>query len=203
MSSGIVGRRTQEERTTLSRKRILDSAVHLLHTEGYASTTTVRIQEAAGVSRGRLLHQFPSRDALLLAAVDHLVTGRANELKSRTDWPSHPAERIDRAVEAMWNSYQQPYYWAATELWLSARSNPDLREELLPQERRLGQLVKAANDAFFGESLSALPGYPMLRDLLNTSMRGVALTYALEARDPDTDPHLGDWKEIAHLMLHV
>ena len=32
-------------------------------------------------------------------------------------------------------------------------------------------------------------------------MRGVALTYAIDPRDPTTDPHLGLWKRTARSML--
>jgi hypothetical protein len=32
-------------------------------------------------------------------------------------------------------------------------------------------------------------------------MRGVALTYAIEPRDPHSDPHLAEWKELAVTML--
>ena len=68
------GRR--EERTATSRARILEAAVACLVESGYAGATTLRIQARAGVSRGRLLHHFPSRDQLLVAASHHLATER-------------------------------------------------------------------------------------------------------------------------------
>lgn len=193
--------RAVQERSLSSRRRILDAAVEVLVEEGFANATTVRIQREAGVSRGGLLHHFPSRDALVVAAVHHLAAERVREQGERTDWPDDPAERIAAAVTAMWSTYAQPYFWASVELWVAARSHDDLRAALLPAERELGAMVRASTDAFFGPALAARPLYPRVRELLNTSMRGVALSYAFDPRDPRTDPHLGDWIETAAQLL--
>ena len=42
---------------------------------------------------------------------------------------------------------------------------------------------------------------PDLRELLFTSMRGVALVYAFESRPAATDPHLVMWKRLATRWL--
>jgi AcrR family transcriptional regulator len=194
-------KRTQRERSEISRRRVLDAAVTVLNTEGYSAASTLRIQQEAGISRGRLLHQFPSRDALLVAAVQHLAASRVEDLRYRWHWSDDPLERIDQAVDTMWSTYHQPYFWAATELWLAARSNEELRLALLPEERRLGRLVRDAADAFFGAELSARPRYREVREILIAAMRGIALTYAVEPRDPHSDPHLDEWRGLAVAML--
>jgi AcrR family transcriptional regulator len=77
-------------------------------------------QHRAEVSRGRLLDHFPSRTALLVAAADHLV-----ETRFGLDGPvpaaapggaAGPEGRLDRAADAMWRTFHQPYFWAAMEL---------------------------------------------------------------------------------------
>lgn len=194
-------RRTQRERSDETRARILDAAIEALSEHGYAGATTLRIQSVAGVSRGRLLHHFPSRDALLVAAVQHLAREMIDAAAAEREWPADPAERIDAAVETMWLAYRQRFFWAASELWLAARAHPDLRAALLPAERQLGAHVREITDAFFGADLAATAGFAELRDVLNTSMRGVALTYTFAPRDPDTDPHLASWKKLARGLL--
>lgn len=189
--------RGEQERSRVAKKRILDAALKVLVETGYSGATTLRIQEEAGVSRGRLLNYFPSRDALLVAAVHHLTAEPVLDLGSRTDWPDNKIERISAAVETMWATYAQPYFWASMELWLAARSRDDLRAALLPAERTMGAMVRESTDSFFGGELTNHVGYPELRELLNTSMRGVALTYALERRTPTEDPHLDVWKKLA------
>jgi AcrR family transcriptional regulator len=186
-----------------TRARILDAAVEILFEEGYAGASTLRIQKRAGLSRGGLLHQFASREDLLVAAVSHLTTARVGALVGERDWPDSPAARIGAAVDTMWAQYRQPFFWVSVELWLAARHDPSIARALGPLERELGGLVRASTASFFGADLAAHPAYPLLTELLMTSMRGVALTYALEPdRDPDLDPHLGPWTSLAchHLL---
>jgi AcrR family transcriptional regulator len=197
-----IGRR--EARTATSRARILDAAVACLVESGYAGATTLRIQARAGVSRGRLLHHFPSRDQLLVAASRHLASERLRRTGERIDrlagGLSGP-ERLDRAIELMWETFSEPHFWAAVELWTAARTNEELRAALLPEERELGAAIRAGMDRFYGPELVAHPRYPQVRDLLFTSMRGVGLAYALDHRDPRTEPHLELWKQVARTLL--
>ncbi len=182
-----------DPRSQATQHRILDAAVRALIDHGYAGASTLRIQEIAGVSRGRLLHQFPSRDQLLVAAVQHLATARFETLGAGVDWPTEPARRIEAAVQTMWASYRQEYFWAAMELWMAARCNSGLREALLPAERRLGEKVRLATDLMFGPDLTLLPAYPFIRESINTSMRGVAITYSFDRRPGAGQTHLLDW----------
>ncbi len=190
-------------RSRLTQQHILDTAVEVLIELGYSGASTLKIQERAGVSRGRLLHQYPHRDALLLAAVQHIAEARVAATAGETKWPARPRARADAAVAAMWGTYHQGYFWAATELWLAARHNAALATTLAPNEHALGKAIRDATDALFGPELSAHPRYPELREILNTSMRGVALTYSFDPRDPKSDPHLRTWRALAHRELDL
>jgi AcrR family transcriptional regulator len=198
-------RRTQGERRASSRALILDAAVQALVEHGYSGTTTVMIQELAGVSRGRLLHHFPSREALLVAAAQHLAVERINEMErwfsESSDLDASGDDRIDRAVMLLWRTFRQPYFWAAMELWAVARTNAELRVELATAEHRLGRAIQHVIATMFGPVHSSHPAFAEVRELLFTSMRGVALTYAIDDRDPDTDPHLPIWQRTARRLL--
>src|SRR5215831_19475699 len=74
--------RTQQQRRDETRRALLDAAVESLIEVGFARTTTLEVQRRAAVSRGALLHHFPSKAELLVAAVDHLAKMRAAEMKS-------------------------------------------------------------------------------------------------------------------------
>lgn len=193
--------RAVQERSIDTQARILESAVTALVDHGYSGASTLRIQQIAGVSRGRLLHHFPSRDDLLVAAVAHLTEARIASLADDLVWPDGAGERIDLVVGRMWESFREPYFWASTELWIAARANPRLREALQPHERRLGASITGHLATLFGPALASNSHYVMARDLLITSMRGVALTYAFRPRDELRDPHLAQWRAIARDLL--
>lgn len=197
-------RRSREQRTSDSRQQILDAAVDCLVESGYAHTTTLTIQARAGVSRGRLLHHFPSKETLLVAAAQHLAATRfASEGLAVAELPAaeeDPDARIDRVVDEMWSTYRQPYFWASVELWTAARTDPALAAALLPAERRLGAAIRQTVDGVFEHYLES-ENYPTVREILLTSMRGVAMTYAFDPRDHATDPHLAQWKHLARTLL--
>src|SRR5947207_3557168 len=73
--------RTQQQRREETRRALLDAAVESLIEVGFARTTPVQVQRRAEVSRGALLHHFPSKAELLVAAIAHLAEMRAIELK--------------------------------------------------------------------------------------------------------------------------
>jgi AcrR family transcriptional regulator len=199
------GTRSRALRTADSRALILDAAVACLVEEGYAGASTLAVQARAQVSRGRLLHHFPSRAELLVAAAQHLITTQLGEVEQRAaalmaDEPPGP-ERVDRAIDLMWATFQEPPFWAALELWMAARTDPALRAALRVDEPRLRAALHAVGDVIWGAEITASPLYLDLREMLFTSMRGVALAYAFEERPAATDPHLRLWKRLAHQLL--
>lgn len=198
-------RRSRSERSADSRQLILDATVDCLLENGYARTTTLTIQARAGVSRGRLLHHFPSREGLLVAACQHLASNHLAELESwvavSLDSRGSELDRLDRVIDLFWSTFEQRYFWGAIELWTAARTDERLRSTLMPEERRLGTAVRHVIDALFGPRFSSHPRYPMVREILLTSMRGVAMTYAFDRRDRLTDPHLALWRSIAYLLV--
>jgi TetR/AcrR family transcriptional regulator, transcriptional repressor for nem operon len=54
-----------------SRTRLLNAALHIIRTKGYAATTVDDICREAGVTKGSFFHHFKSKDDLALGAVAH------------------------------------------------------------------------------------------------------------------------------------
>jgi AcrR family transcriptional regulator len=203
--SGRPAARTQLERSGATRALVLDAAVECLVTDGYERTTTLGVQARAGVSRGRLLHHFPSRTSLLVAAAQHLASTRIAEMEQwvAKSYPNSEDQgaRCDRATEMLWETFAQPYFWAAMELWIAARTDPELRSELFATERQLGRAINHVVAAMYGPTLSSHADFDELRELLFTSMRGAALTYAIRVREPSSDPRLPAWRRLARTTL--
>jgi AcrR family transcriptional regulator len=198
---------SRAQRSEDSRAQILDAAVACLVDGGYSGATTLTIQGEAGVSRGRLLHHFPSRDRLLVAAAQHLAVKRVADTEERVlrlldDRPdAGGVERADRVIELLWQSFSEPHFWASVELWTAARSNSEIAEALRPEERRLGGAIRGSMARMFGDELASHPRFKQVRDILLTSMRGAALTYTFDPRDPASDPMLPQWKDLVRALL--
>ena len=54
-----------------SKTRLLDAALTVIRTKGYAATTVDDICQEAGVTKGSFFHHFKSKDELALGAADH------------------------------------------------------------------------------------------------------------------------------------
>jgi TetR/AcrR family transcriptional repressor of nem operon len=54
-----------------ARQKLLDAALSLVRTKGYASTTVDNMCETAGVTKGAFFHHFESKEALGIAAAEH------------------------------------------------------------------------------------------------------------------------------------
>src|SRR5258708_32824900 len=71
-------RRTQAERSETTRKQLLEAAAKLIRQKGFGGLRTIEGASVAGVSRGALMHHFPSKHALVVAVLtyvqaDHLT----------------------------------------------------------------------------------------------------------------------------------
>lgn len=187
-----------QQRAWETRLRIIEAAVACLAEEGYAAATTSRIQARAGVSRGSLLHQFPAKDDLLVAAVQHLAAARTRDLDAH---PERTAGDIDASVDALWETLHGPLFAATLELWVAAKNNTELAAALAPQEHELGRSIRAAIADMFGPELAAHEKFGDFVSLMLAGMRGVALTYTFERRDHHLDPNLDAWKRLAHSYL--
>jgi AcrR family transcriptional regulator len=133
-------RAEQKERT---RTLLLDAAIDCLLQDGYARTTTQRIQDRAGVSRGALLHHFQRKSDLLTAALHRVADQQVTALRAVVDSEDPSPEAFRRTVLAIRGAMSGPAFQAALELWLAARTSEELRASLLPAERRLGAEVRA------------------------------------------------------------
>ena len=67
------------------RQRLLDATVECLVERGWSGTSTTLVSERAGVSRGAQLHHFPTKNDLVVAAVEHLSEQRGEELQRAAD----------------------------------------------------------------------------------------------------------------------
>ena len=190
-------RRTQAQRRAATRAALVRATVEALVELGYAGTTTQEVQRRAGVSRGALTHHFATKSELVLAAVDELYEEFSRSVReAAAGLPAEPTARVREGIELVWQRFHGTLFVATMELWTAARTDPELRAALLPHERRLGaQLRRLAIDVF-GEDVARHPRAEALYQVLLTSMRGQAMTYALQPDAPRTGPHLQHWRTI-------
>jgi AcrR family transcriptional regulator len=189
-------RRTQAERRASTRGALLAATIECLVELGYAGTTTNEVQQRADVSRGALTHHFASKADLLLAAMDLLYEDFSTSIRDAATTLPTGRERIEPAIRLLWDRFNGPLFFAAMELWMAARTDADLRAALLPHERRLGRQLRELAVEVFGVDVAAHPSAEAVYQVLMTSMRGQAMTYALQPGASREGPHLQHWFDL-------
>lgn len=165
--------RTQAQRTAATRAKLLDAAVESLVEQGYSGISTQGIAKRAGVSRGAQLHHFPTKESLVVAAVEHLVDKRLGEiLESRPD-PEY-------GFEALFDAFTGPLFDAALELWVAARTDPALHAAMIPLERKVSDALRTGCLEIMGDRVS-----PDIIDLGIELARGFAVSALM--RTPESD----------------
>ena len=124
----------------MTRLAILEATIKCLLELGYANTTTALIANYAGVSRGAMMHHFPSRMSVMRAVVDHLHQLRLQEyleLMADIDDPQSTLTRqvIRESVEAAWQYVNLPSFLAYQELLSASRTDAELRQVIDPVEK--------------------------------------------------------------------
>jgi AcrR family transcriptional regulator len=158
---------------------------------GYRDTTTAKIQARAGVSRGALTHHFSSKAELLLAAMEELYEQFRRDVRARAQGlPPAGRARLRDAIRLLWGTFDGPLFAAAMELWVAARTDERLREQLLPHERTLGAQLRRLAIEVVGDDVAHRPEVYLT---LLTSMRGHGMTYALMPDAAREGPHLDAW----------
>lgn len=182
-----------------TRALLVETGVGLLIDRGYAGFTTVAVQQAAGLSRGALLHHFPTRDALVTAVIGRLL--ELHEAAAREALRHADGDRVTGAIEAMYAVMRRPAFAAQLELWTAARTDPDLRRLVAQEERRAGHDLARVVDDLFGPELAGHPNFRSIARLTVQVLRGLALTDVLREDDATARQALDDWTGIVHQLL--
>jgi AcrR family transcriptional regulator len=171
----------QAEKSAMTRLSILEATIQCLLELGYANTTTALIANYAGVSRGAMMHHFPSRMSVIKAAVDYLHVLRLreyHEMMSDIDDPrvSLTYEVTLKSVEAAWNYVNLPSFIAYQELMAASRTDAELEKVIGPVEKDFEkQFLRAAKSVF--PHVKNLENFTGAHDMVNFVMQGMALSH--------------------------
>ena len=182
-----VGEGWQAEKSALTRQAILEAAVRCFVEHGYANTTTAMIAEEASVSRGAMMHHFPSRSAVMNAVVGYLHVRRLNEyraLMSDIDSPDQQLTRkaIKTSVESAWKYVNLPSFVAYQELLAAARTDKELA-------KAVGEVEQDFEREFLKTVRSVFPHWKQVKslqaahDLVQFVMQGMGVAHRSSHRE--------------------
>ncbi|MCE1194553.1 MAG: TetR/AcrR family transcriptional regulator [Acidovorax sp.] len=186
------------ERST--RDRILDAAVQSLIEQGAARTTTLEVQKKAGVSRGALLHHFPTHAELLSATVDDLVRRNEQSVFELQEKLHNAPDAVERAIRSLALMMGQPPFMAELELWALARTDEGLREALVKVERDARKESERVLRALFAP-VADRPGHDAVIAMTTDFLRGFVLSGVLRRNPVRRQQMISNWVRATQILL--
>lgn len=170
----------QQRKSAQTRVSILEAAIDCLATHGYARTTTQLIAETADISRGAMLHHYPTKGALIEAIIAYCFYKRMQML---TDGVRNISEmqRVQEfaGLEILWRSFFTREHRAYLELNIASRTDPEVREIFVPQARRFTRVWREAGVRTFPEWAGDPERLAHAGDLVEAVLEGLALNQEL------------------------
>ena len=196
-NSSITKRDAQREAT---RQRIVETAVELLVSSGVAATTSSAVQRKAGLSRGALLHHFPTHESLFAATVRRLVEINEEAVREAGVVGLSADDPVAGAVRTLCRVVDSPSFAAELSLWAAAATDPLLRGVLRAEELASSHDLHRVVDEVFGAELASHPRYPAAASLTVVFLRGLAISRALTSSSR-TDRLVEEWAGVVRELL--
>jgi len=168
------GRIGKQARSLETRQKLVDAAIELLATHGYAATTMAQVAKAAGISAGPRRYYFPNPTDLFVAVVDEIHAASRARLAAANEESDLRARVAGRFLASL-KTVGSTEHMAMLELKMAIRGDPDLR-------RAIGPKIRAFEDRADSSFLDGLrqTGLPegeivALRAIMAATLRGLAI----------------------------
>ena len=175
-ATSLATRRSQAERSASTRQALLDATIACLVEDGYANTTTSRVAERAGVSRGAHLHHFQTTPGARGGGdgTPRRAPRRGAAGGRRGACPPGASES-SAGLDLLWAGYANPLFQAALDLWIARAHRPRAA-----RASRGGRAPARPPDAarsrgsLFGD-LAEQPDFDRRVEIAVATIRGLAL----------------------------
>ncbi len=182
--TGTTGR-TQTERRAATRAALLEAVIDCIVEVGYSRTTTRMVAARAGISPGGQAHHFRTKAELVAEAIDHLVAEIGEQLLEEVQPGARPDRRaIEASLDNLWEVHCGRAFQVANELWVIARTDPELRECLGGAQRSVSARIGEIAARLLGDRVDELRASRATTTVL-AAIRGLAMLRAVS--EPDAD----------------
>jgi AcrR family transcriptional regulator len=168
-------RRTQAERRATTKAALLDAALVSLGEDGYANMTTRRVAERAGVSQGTQQHYWSTKAEFVFEAMRYATEKLAADARTRLDLSDiDDPRRHEALLDTLWRIHQSDTFKASMELWVAARTDTELRANLVDLEKEITGVIGAAAKDLLPDAKRRSGALEIL-DLAMAAVRGFAM----------------------------
>lgn len=197
MDAARIAKDTPKSQKT--RARILDQAMRLIAEVGYHAASNPAIADAAGLTRGAMLYHFPTREALVEAAVAHIQAERSTLFRAAADSIPAGADVTEHAIDSYWDLLHSVPFQAFAELEAAGRADPVIQALLAPAQAEFDR-AQAGDHRLKILHAGAGPRFQASRDLARFMLEGLARSTLTYDKDGRKDRLLAVIKRATHML---
>ncbi|CDO35182.1 MULTISPECIES: TetR/AcrR family transcriptional regulator [Novosphingobium] len=175
----------QAAKAAQTRSRLIEATIRCLVKYGYANTTTPRVAQEAGLSRGAMMHHFENGAALIKATIIELHERRLRAFRRAAEKPEHD---VDNLTETYWAQVQKPGFIAFHELAVAARTDKELSDILVPLQEEFRDRFNDQAQALFPEWRSSPEKFDLAMNLSQTILEGMSIAVQTGAMSSEKVP---------------
>lgn len=172
-------KRRQQIRSVETRVRLIQATLDEIFEVGYHAATTQDIAARANISRGALLHHFPVRADLVLAAMEELLEDGTRQIKAVADEVQAGQGSLESFVEFLWRLFSGRFFYLSLEMITEARNDAELRERMIPVVKRFHQALDDIWSAFCDPAKRPPPQAQLILNLTLCLVRGMGVQTVL------------------------
>lgn len=177
----VAAPRRRNRRGEETRRLILDATIACLNARGYAGTSIETVMDEAGISRGSVLNQFPTRLDLMIGAADHAMHEMMRHTGEQLAAFEDDASAYRAFCDITWQSNQLPAAAVVTEILLAARWDSELAAAFRPIAERVETEIDALVARLAkGSGIEDVDAAIVHARILILSLRGITLELAYD-----------------------
>jgi AcrR family transcriptional regulator len=183
----------QKAKSLRARTAICDATIDCLYERGYGETSLVRVASLAGFSKGALQYHFPSKEDLMAATADVLLS-RPFERKSGRD---RRPRSVEAAIISTWNRMTNtPAYRALLEILIAARTDDKLQIRISDNLHRWNKAMDEQSLATFQSVGGTDKDVVALLTMTRSLMRGLVIQDRYSENPGENDAHVKRWAKL-------
>lgn len=189
--------RTQAERREHTQAALLDATIESLIENGWAGTTTRGVADRARVSQGAQQHHYPTKAALVIAALERLTQQLAAAALSGPPPAGSERERAAVLLDRLWEIHTLPVNRAVAELLNAAQTDPSMTAAVAQTVTTATAFARVVATQLL-PTLSAVKGFDDWLMIAVATMRGMVAVMI-----PGAESAYADWSRVRLQLLRL
>lgn len=183
----------QQAKSLKARAAICDATIECLFQRGYGETTLARVATMAGFSKGALQHHFPSKEDLMAATADTLLSRPF----ARTPNPDLRPDTVAEALALPWKMMTNtPAYRALLEILIAARTDEKLQDRISDNLHKWNDAMDEHSVQMYRSVEGTDEDVKALLTMTRSLMRGLVIQDRYIDDPTESDAHVTRWAKL-------